>query len=72
MAEEEAVTKQAHVEIVRGVAKPHQPWWFYVDVVGADGIAFTMWDGASYDSAILEAGKLEPDFGPVIDLVALT
>jgi hypothetical protein len=42
---------------------------FFVDVVEADGTRIGMWDGASYEDAIIEAHHLSAEFGPVHDLV---
>ncbi|MDO9416203.1 hypothetical protein [Pararhizobium sp.] len=42
---------------------------FFVDVVERDGGRFGMWDGGSYDDAIMTADELSMDFGPVYDLI---
>lgn len=43
---------------------------FFVDVVEADGSRIGMWDGTSYDEAIIAAYELGCDFGAsVVDAV---
>lgn len=42
---------------------------FFVDVVEADGTRVSMWDGKSYEQAIIEAQHLSPEFGPVHDRI---
>jgi hypothetical protein len=42
---------------------------FFVDVVEADGTRIGMWDGKSYEEAIIQANILSADFGPVQDRV---
>jgi hypothetical protein len=42
---------------------------FFVDAVEADGGRIGMWDGPSYEAAILEAEAMSAEFGPVVDMV---
>jgi hypothetical protein len=42
---------------------------FFVDAIEEDGGRIGMWDGLSYETAIIEASALSGDFGPVHDLV---
>lgn len=43
---------------------------FFIDLVDADGGRLAMWDGESYDAAIIAAGDLSREWGcAVVDMV---
>lgn len=45
-------------------------WCFYVGIVDADGCWACLWDGFSYDAAILESEMMSTDWEiPVLDRV---
>ena len=44
--------------------------WFFVDAVDPEQARLTIWDGGSYEGAILAAEQSTRDgWGPVVDLV---
>ena len=46
---------------------------FFVDVVDEEGGIFGVWDGQSYEQAIMVAAELSAEgLGPVVDNVAVT
>lgn len=43
---------------------------FFIDLVDADGGRLAMWDGESYDAAIIAAGDLSREYGcTIVDCV---
>ena len=61
---------RGHLEITGGIDRDTGRWRFFVEAMEADGGCVTMWDGATYDEAILAAEHLRRDgFGRIFDRV---
>lgn len=66
--------KETVTESERGVEHVTHPpgtYRYFVDVVEADGGVISMWDGSSYDAAMITARELSSDYSnaPIINRV---
>ncbi|SER50184.1 hypothetical protein SAMN04490244_101280 [Tranquillimonas rosea] len=60
-----------HIRITALAGDDRRPE-FFVTAIEAEGIPISLWQGSSYERAILIAEKAREDFGPVYDYVPET